>query len=56
MDPYTHVRESDVIRFKRSCFLREYIRNVDRENPKLVVFLDETWIFMNGKFQCIVRR
>ena len=52
-DPYAHVRESDAVRFKRSCFLREYVRNMESDKPKPVVFLDETWIFMNGKNLCI---
>lgn len=48
-DSLTYVRESEDIQFKRSCFLREYVRNMESESPKPVVFLDETWIFMNGK-------
>ncbi|XP_069682546.1 uncharacterized protein [Periplaneta americana] len=47
-DSLTYVRESEAIQFKRSCFLRECVRNMESESPKPVVFLDETWIFMNG--------
>lgn len=48
-DSFAHIRESDAIRFKRTCFVREYVRNMQSDHPKPVVFLDETWIFMNGE-------
>lgn len=48
-DPHIRNCETNEIIVKRLYFVADYMKNKRSENPKTVVYLEETWIYINGK-------
>lgn len=47
-DPRRGLMELPWIAVLRTHFLHAYMKNLNTEQPKQFVYLDETWIFENG--------